>query len=49
MTASPTAVRISDLRARLLAILEQVELTHGPEVELDADYYWSSAGRIRST
>jgi hypothetical protein len=40
MTTSPTAVRVSDLRAGLLAILEQVEQTHGPEIELDADHYW---------
>lgn len=36
----PTAVRVSDLRAGLSAILEQVELTHGSEVELDADHCW---------
>jgi hypothetical protein len=38
--ASSTTVQIEDVRAGLLAILDEVQRRFGGEIDLDADYYW---------
>ncbi|MEV0715678.1 hypothetical protein [Asanoa sp. NPDC050611] len=36
-------VVVADLRAALARLLDAVEGEHGPEVDLDADFYWTVA------
>ena len=38
--ALSTTIRIDDLRAWLLAILDEIERRYGAEFDLDADHYW---------
>jgi hypothetical protein len=42
--ALSTTIRIDDLRAWLLAILDEIERKYGAEFDLGADYYWDVDG-----